>query len=137
MTELLVPFAWINPRYGINLTFIESLAISQTMGRSSINIIEQPELGIWQRGMLIVFDHCLQESESGGQILRKNYQHIPHLIHLFNSVLLALNFVSSKTKIIKLLLMLFVIKQLFGNATSGTDIYSDKQSIIRREKDEW
>ena len=33
--------------------------------------------------------------------------------------------------------MLFVIKQLFGNATSGTDIYSDKQSIIRRGKDEW
>ena len=33
--------------------------------------------------------------------------------------------------------MLFVFKQLLGNATSGTDIYSDKQSIIRQEKDEW
>ena len=111
MTELLVPSAWINPRYGINLILIGSLAIFQTMGRSSINIIEQPKLGIWQRSMLIVFDHCLQELESGGQTLQKNYL-IPHLTHLFNYFFLVLNFVFSKTKMFKLLVVITLIETL-------------------------
>ena len=34
----------------------------------------------------------------------------------------------------KLLFILFIIKQSLGNVTSGIDIYSDKQSIIRRGK---
>ena len=111
MTELLLPSAWINPRYEINLILIGSLAIFQTMGRSSINIIGQPELGMWQRSMLIVLDHCLQELESGGQTLQKNYL-IPHLIHLFNSFLLVLNFVFSKTKMLKLLVVIILIETL-------------------------
>ena len=111
MTELLVPSAWINPRYGINLILIESLAIFQTMGKSSINIIEQPELGIWQRSMLIVLDHCLQELDSVGQTLQKN-DLIPHLIHLFNYFLLVLNFVFRKTKMFKLLVVITLIETL-------------------------
>ena len=51
--------------------------------------------------------------------------------------LLALNFVFSKTKMFKLLCILFVIKQLLGHVTSGIDIYSAKQSIIQRRKAEW
>ena len=98
MTELLIPSAWINPYHGINLILIASLAIFKTMCRRNINIIEQPQLGIWQRSVLIVFDHCLDESESGGQTLWKNYCHIPHLICFFNSFLPALNFVFIKTK---------------------------------------
>ena len=80
MTELLIPSAWINPCYRTNLIVIASLAIFKTMYRRSINIIEQPQLGKWQRSMLIVFDHCLQESESGGQTLWKNYW--PHFVCL-------------------------------------------------------
>ena len=150
MTELLIPSAWINPCYGINLILIASLAIFKTMCRRNINIIEQSELGIGQRSlqclqfMFIVFDYCLQESESGGQTLWKNYWphliclviyayisylyffisywphliYIPHLICLFTSFLLALNFVFSKIKMFKLLFILFVIKQLLGNITS-------------------
>ena len=41
--------------------------------------------------------------------------YIPHLICLFTSFLLALTFVFSKTKMFKLLFILFVIKQLLGN----------------------
>ena len=111
MTELLVPFAWINPHYGINLILIGNLAIFQTMGRSSFNINEQPELGIWQRSMLIVLDHCLQELESGGQTLQKIYL-ITHLIHLLNYFLLVLNFVFSKTKMFKLLVVIILIETL-------------------------
>ena len=37
----------------------------------------------------------------------------------------------------KLLFILFLIKQLLGNVTSGVDIYSVKQSIIPRGKAEW
>ena len=92
-TELLVPSAWINPCYGINLIIIATLAIFKTMCRRNINIIEQSELGIRQRSMLIVFDHCLQESEPGGQTLWKNYWHTPRLICLFTSF-----FASSKLR---------------------------------------
>ena len=81
MTELLIPSVWINPYHGINLILIASLAIFKTMCRRNINIIEQPQLGIGQRSMLVVFGYCLQVSESGGQTLRKNYW--PHLICLF------------------------------------------------------
>ena len=56
-----------------------------------------------------------------------------YLIQFF----LALNFVFSKTKIFNLLFILFGIKQLLGNVKLGTNIYSAKQSIIRREKAEW
>ena len=44
--------------------------------------------------------------------------------------MLALNFVFSKTKIFKLLFILFVIKQLLDNLTSDIDFYSAKQSIV-------
>ena len=107
--------------------------------------------------MLMVFDYCLQESESGGQTLGKNYW--PHLLvclcmltsHMYIFLyliglilcmylilyvcllrfLLALNFVFSKIKMFKLLFILFVIKQLLGNSTSDIDTYSAKLSIIR------
>ena len=118
MTEILTPSVWINPCYGIDLTLIASLAIFKTMCRRSINIIVQPELGIGQRNMLIVFDQCLQESKSGGQTLWKNYWHIPHLIGLIY-FLLALNFVFSKTKMFKLLFILFVINQITGQSNIG------------------
>ena len=113
--------------------------------------------------MLIVFDYCLQESESGGQNLWKNYW--SYLICLFMYVytsmyifiyliglilyiylflyvcllrfLLALNFVFSKIRMFKLLFILFVIKQLLGNLTSDIDIYSAKLSIIRQGKAKW
>ena len=48
--------------------------------------------------------------------------------------LLALNFVFSKTKMLKLLFILLVIKQLLANLTSDINIYSAKLSIIRLEK---
>ena len=48
----------------------------------------------------------------------------------------ALNFVFSRTKMFKLLFILFVIKQLLGNVTLDTDIYSAKQIIIRLLKAE-
>ena len=51
--------------------------------------------------------------------------------------LLALNFLFSKTKMFKLLFILFVSQQLLGNVTSGINIYSAKQSIIWRGKAEW
>ena len=51
--------------------------------------------------------------------------------------LLALNFIFSKTNMFKLLFILFVIKQLLDNKTSGINIYSTRQSIIRRGKAEW
>ena len=51
--------------------------------------------------------------------------------------LLALNFVFSKTKMFKLLFILFVIKQSLGNLTSDIDVYSAKQSITRLGKAEW
>ena len=51
--------------------------------------------------------------------------------------LLALNFVFSKTKMFKLLFILFVIKQSLGNLKSDIDVYSAKQSIIRLGKAEW
>ena len=55
-----------------------------------------------------------------------------------NRFLLALNFVFSKTNILKLLFIIFAIKQLLGNAQlSGTNIYSAKQSITLRGKAEW
>ena len=38
---------------------------------------------------------------------------------------------------LKLLFILLVIKQSLGNVTSGVDIYSGKQSIIRLGKAEW
>ena len=62
------------PCYRINLIFIASLAIFKTMCRRNINIIEQSELGIGQRNMLIVlvvFDYCLQEPESGTNSMEK------------------------------------------------------------------
>ena len=55
--------------------------------------------------------------------------YIPHLICLFTSFLLALNFVFSKI-MFKFLFILFVIKQLLGNLTSDIDIYSANLSII-------
>ena len=73
--------------------------------------------------MLIVFDHCLQESEAGGQTLWKSYYHITCLICLFNSFKLALSFVFSKTKMFKLLFILFVMRQLLGNVTSVKTAY--------------
>ena len=51
-------------------------------------------------------------------------------------LLLALNFIFSKTKMLKPLFILF-IKQLLGNVTSDIDIYSARQSIIQRVKAEW
>ena len=57
--------------------------------------------------------------------------YIPHLICLFTSFLLALNFVFSKIKMFKLLFILLAIKQLLGNLTSDIDTYSAKLSIIR------
>ena len=108
MTELLIPSAWINPYYRINLILIASLAIFKTISRRIIDITEQPELGVWQRSMLIVFDHCLQESESGGQTLWKNYWHIPHLIcliHSFASIKLRFQ----QNQMLKLLLILLLL----------------------------
>ena len=113
--------------------------------------------------MFEVFDYCLWESESGGQILWKNYWphliclfvyayitylyffisywprliHIPHLICLFTSFLQALNFVFSKIKMFNLFFILFDIKQLLGNLTSDIDIYSAKLSNIRLGKGKW
>ena len=63
--------------------------------------------------------------------------YIPHLIRLFTSFLLALNFVFSKIKMFKLLFILFVIKQLLGNLTSDINIYSAKLSIIPLGKGKW
>ena len=49
--------------------------------------------------------------------------------------LLALNFVFSKTKMLKLLfILLVVIKQSLANLTSDINIYSAKLSIIELEK---
>ena len=53
---------------------------------------------------------------------------------MFTSFLLTLKFVFSKIKMLKLLFILFVIKQLLGNLTSDVDIYSPKLSIIRLGK---
>ena len=107
---MLVPSAWINPCYRINLIHIASLIIFKTMcRRRSINIIEQSELGIRQRSMLIVFDYCLYESESGRIID----------VILYVYICLYLNFAFSKTKMFKLLFILFVIKQLLGNLILG------------------
>ena len=49
----------------------------------------------------------------------------------------ALKFIFSKTKMFKLLFILFVIKQSLGNLTSDIDVYSAKESIIRLGKAEW
>ena len=51
--------------------------------------------------------------------------------------LLALNFVFSKTNMLNLLLILFVIKQLLGSLISDIDIYAAKLSIIRLGKAKW
>ena len=59
--------------------------------------------------------------------------YVPHLICLFTSFLLALNFVFSKIKMFKLLFILFVINQLLG-IYLDIDIYSAKLSIIRLGK---
>ena len=59
--------------------------------------------------------------------------YVPHLICLFTSFLLALNFVFSKIKMFKLLFILFVINQLLG-IYLDIDIYSVKLSIIRLGK---
>ena len=59
----------------------------------------------------------------------------PHVCLL--GFLLSLNFVFSKTKMFKLLFILFVIKQSLGNLTSGIDVYPAKQIIIRLGKAEW
>ena len=58
------------------------------------------------------------------ELLAYNSSHI--CLFLF---LPALNFVFSKTKMFKLLFILFVIKQSLGNVTSGIHIYSAKESI--------
>ena len=86
--------------------------------------------------MLMVFDHCLEESVSGRQTLMEKLLAYPssHMFVYF-VFLLALNFVFSKTKMFKLILL--VIKQLSGNVTSDIDIYSAKQGIIRRRQAEW
>ena len=86
--------------------------------------------------MLIVFDHCLKESKSGGQTRRIIGIYLISYACLIR-FLLALNFVFSKAKMFKLPFILFVIKQLLGNVTLGIDIYSAKQSIIQRGKAEW
>ena len=59
--------------------------------------------------------------------------YVPHLICLFTSFLLALNFVFSKIKMFKLLFILFVINQLLG-IYLDIDIYSAKLSIIQLGK---
>ena len=76
--------------------------------------------------MLIVFDYCLYESESGRQTLEEL------LVSSYTSVYICLylNFAFSKTKMFKLLFILFVIKQLLGNLTLDVNIYSAKVSII-------
>ena len=53
--------------------------------------------------------------------------YIPHLICLFTSFLLALNFVFSKIKMFKLLFTLFVIKQLLGNLTLDIEYYPTRE----------
>ena len=70
-------------------------------------------------------------------LLASSYIYIPHLICLFISILVALNFFFSKIKMYKLLFVLFVIKQLLSNLTSDVDIYSAKLSIIRLGKANW
>ena len=75
--------------------------------------------------MLIVFDYCLYESESGRQteeLLVSSYTSV--------YICLYLNFAFSKTKMFKLLFILLVIKQLLGNLTLDVNIYSAKVSII-------
>ena len=51
--------------------------------------------------------------------------------------LLALTFAFSKTKMLKLLFFLLVIKQLLGHSTLDIDIYLAKQSVIQLGKAEW
>ena len=133
-TELLVPSAWINPCCGINLIHIASHAIFETLCRRNVNIIEQSELGIGQRSMLI----CLIIASRNQNQMDISYW--PHLIYIYIYIytsyvcllcfLLALNFVFSK----RLLFILFVIKQLLCNLTSVINIYSAKPIIIRRGK---
>ena len=48
--------------------------------------------------------------------------------------MLVLTFIFSKTKMFKVLFILFVIKQLLTKVTSDIDIYSAKVSIIRRRE---
>ena len=57
-------------------------------------------------------------------LLASSFIYITHLICLFTSFLLILNFIFSKIKMLKLLFILFVIKQLLGNLTSDIGIYS-------------
>ena len=59
------------------------------------------------------------------------------LSYMFVYVCLHLNFVFSKTKMFKLLFILFVIKQLLGNLTLDIDIYSAKVSIVLLGREKW
>ena len=82
--------------------------------------------------MLIVFDYCLYESESGRQteeLLVSSYTSV--------YICLYLNFAFSKTKMFKLLFILLVIKQLLGNLTLDVNIYSAKVSIIWLGEAKW
>ena len=75
--------------------------------------------------MLMVFDHCILDSKPGGQTPWGNDWQILHHPSLL-SFLLALNCVFSKTKMFKVLFVLFVIKQLLGNITSDINIQPSK-----------
>ena len=136
MTELLIPSAWIYPCYGINLILIASLAIFKTMCRTSINITDKARArhmaekyvnSVWSLpiGIRIRWKNSMEE------LLAYTSSHV-FLIRF----LLALNLVSSKNKVLMLLFIILVIKQLLGNVTSGIDIYSAKQSIIQWGKAE-
>ena len=136
MTELLIPSAWINPCYGINLILIASLAIFKTMCRTSINITDKARAGhmaekyvnsVWSLpiGIRIRWTNSMEE------LLAYTSSHV-----CFIRFLLALNLVSSKNRVFMLLFIILVIKQLLCNVTSSINIYSAKQSIIQWGKAE-
>ena len=57
--------------------------------------------------------------------------------YIFVYVCLYLNLVFNETKMLKLLFILFVIKQLLGNLRLDIDIYSAKVSIIQLGRAKW
>ena len=93
---------------------------------------------IYKISYILIYIYLHRRSYRNGCEILYIYIYILHLICLFTSFLLALNFVFSKIKMFKLLFILFVIiKQLLGNLTSDIDIYSAKLGIIRLGKGKW
>ena len=133
MTELLIPSAWINSCSRINLILIASLAV--------LGVLTSLNSQRWAYSTKVCW-YCLVTDYRNQHQVDKLCGKIIGIYLIsyicLNRFLLALNFVFSKTNILKLLFIIFAIKQLLGNAQlSGTNIYSAKQSITLRGKAEW